>query len=216
MALQLRVVIVLAAAILSAAVHHRYLNQQLQTAEFVVINRPLRSGQEITKRDVARVRLGGDMRALRSTLLRWNQVESLYGLETHRSYKGGELMSLRDAEDRPDTPYRARPNEFVFSIKVRDMTGFKDAARIDQQIGFLLGHRDKDDGAITYEKCGPFTVRQLGSLSMPVDRDTIDKFPTRTVRLSLPETPGRDVPAQAEKLLNAVSGRNGWYIASFH
>jgi len=216
MPMQIRIVAILAAAVITASTHHRYLANRLETHDFVATSRPLRMGKQPEKGDLQKMRLSGNLDVLSRQFVPWGERVIFVGMTLFRNYDGGELMMRRDAEQRAMGSYQPKSNEYVFTVSIPEIAGLKSSFQIGSPVGFLITYRDDDSVEGRIEECGPFMLRQLGALSKQVDQAILGKVPSRSVTLSLPVTPEGALPALAHTLLNALEGIHNSRISGFY
>lgn len=216
MPFQLRLAAIVAAAVMTAAVHHRYLATQIEQREFVSAARALRIGEVPEAHDLQPIPLGGNLASLVNALVPWDERMMIVGTPLLRDFSAGELLARRDVEARAIGPYQPRGSEFVFVVELPDTTGLQNSFQIGSYIGFFLERRSGTGHETNIEECGPFVLRQYGPLSRQVDQRIMQQVSSRSVTLSLPAAPGGQRPARAQSLLNAVSGADGSRIIGLY
>lgn len=216
MPFHLRVATIAAAAIIAAAVHHRYLADQIEQRPFVGTQRATKLGGRLKPQDLTPIWLGGDLASLSRVLLPWDERSMALGNAVLRDYGAGELIVRRDVEATVTTPYVPRRQEYVFVVEMPNSLGLKNAFQIGSAVGFLLEVKRGPDNAAEIQECGPFVIRQFGAVSRQVDQRLMQQLPTTSVTLSLPAAPHGQRPARAQELLNALSGHEQIHVIGLY
>lgn len=216
MTFQIRLAVIVATAVMAGAVHHRYLADQLAQRQFVAAAHPIKVGQALKSRDLQAIWLGGDLGALAKVLLPWDEQALVLGKPVLRDFNVGELLVRRDVEPKVNAPYLGQANEYVFVVDMPSSLGLKNAFQIGSAVGFLVETPGAAERGTDIRECGPFVLRQFGSISRSVDTRILERTPTTSVTLSCPEASGGQRPARAQQLLNALSGTNGARIVGLY
>jgi hypothetical protein len=213
---QVRLAAIVAAAVMTAALHHRYLASHGENREFVAAARAIKLGARPTGNDIQPILLAGDLATLSKVLIPWDERTMFIGSPVLREYGANELLVRRDVEASAITPYQPLANEYVFTVDLPESSGLKNSFQIGSPIGFLVQKPGGDSSNTTVEECGPFMLRQIGPVSRQLDQRLLQQIPSGTVTLSLHATEDGSRPAQAQVLLNALSGQAGWRIIGFY
>jgi len=216
MPFQLRIAAIIAAAIMTAAVHHRYLATQAQQKLFVAAGRPIKVGVTPDRSDLQPIALGGDLEALENSLVAWDDWILVARSPSQRAYMPGELFARRDVDMDVTKPYRCQEDEYVMVVKLPKIDELKSSFRIGSPVGFLIESKAAVDRAAAIQECGPFILRQIGPISQQLDSRVMQQIPSGVVTLSTTAAPGGKRPALAQQLLNAVSGVDGSQIIALY
>lgn len=205
MPLQLRLAVILSAAVIAGAVHHRYLNQRLETQPFVAARRALSPGLTIKDSDLAPLTLGGPFTPLQEPLVPWDDRMLIVGSQVRWQYKAGELLLRRDVEQDVLEPYKPSEGEYVFTVDLPPSIKIMSRFNIGSEVGFLIAASDSAD-ARDLRQCGPFVLRQIGQVSKRVTPHVMRGMPTDEVTLTVPLSPNGGIPDLAKELVNATQG----------
>jgi len=216
MPFQLRIAAIVAAAVMTAAVHHRYLATKAEQKLFVAAGRPIKVGATPDKADLQPIALGGDLGALENLLVAWDDWILVARSPSQRAYMSGELFVRRDVALDVTSPYRRQEGEYVIVVELPKIEELKSSFRIGSPVGFLIESQAAADRAAAIQECGPFTLRQVGPISQQLDSRLMQQIPTGVVTLSTTAAPGGKRPALAQRLLNAISGIDGSRIIGLY
>jgi hypothetical protein len=216
MPLQLRIAAIIAAAVMTAAVHHRYMATQAEQKLFVAAARPIKIGDTPERSDLQPIALGGDLGALESSLVAWDNWILVARSPSQRTYMPGELFARHDVDMDVTKPYQRQEGEYVIVVKLPRIDELKSSFRIGSPVGFLIESKAAVDRTAAIQECGPFILRQIGPISQQLDSRVMQKIPSAVVKLSTTAAPGGKRPALAQQLLNAVSGVDGSQIIALY
>lgn len=208
MPIQVRIAAIVAAAVMTATIHHRYIVTQIEQRSFVATTKSFQVGQKPQLRDLTQISLGGDVALLSKVLVPWEERAMIVDNPVLRDFTAGELLIRRDVEVRVISPYQPRKDEYVFVVDIPDSVGLRSSFQIGSAVGFLLENQGSDSNAARIEECGPFIVRQFGAISRQVDPRIMQHLGTSSVTLSLTMSANGQHRANAQKLLSALSGGN--------
>ncbi len=209
---QLRAAIVISTALIIGAANHRYLAKRAATREFVAVTRSLNPGEVLASEDLMRIPLGGDLEALKETLLPWSEAKLFIGSPVTRSFLAGSLIVRRDVGlgDRVPT------GEFLLNVELPVALGITKQFNIDSEVGFFISKRSVGGEQQEPYECGPFVLRRVGLISKPIDPNTLALANTGDVSLSVPKSPDGRIPAKAKELLAAINQDDGRRIIGLY
>jgi hypothetical protein len=216
MPLQLRIAAIIAVALMTAAVHHRYVATQAEQKLFVAAGRPIKVGATPDRSDLKPIALGGDLEALEDSLVAWDDWILVARSPSQRDYMPGELFARRDVAMDVTRPYRPLEGEYAIVVKLPKIDELKSSFRIGSPVGFLIESKAAVDRSAAIQECGPFILRQIGPISQQLDSRVMQQIPSAVVTLSTAAAPGGKRPALAQQLLNAVGGVDGSQIIALY
>lgn len=212
----LKLAIIVAAAILAAAINHRYLVNHTREELFVSVRHDVSAGEKIRLADLLSVRLGGDLSAARKSLLPWNERALLDGRSAVRDLASGSLMIRDDAESTAFGAVVTAPDQYSFTLAMGDVQRFTTSLSIGDEVQFVIANAGGGADAATFETCGPFAVQALDRTTKQPESTVIRSRP-QTITLSTSASPDHSRPASVVRLMEALAdGRHARVIAVEH
>lgn len=212
----LKLAMILAAAILAAAINHRYLIVHTREELFVSVRRDVRAGEKIWLADLRSFRLGGDLSAARKSLLPWNERALLDGRSAVRDLASGMLIIRDDAESTAFGAVVTAPDQCSFTLAMGDLRRFTTGLSIGDEVQFVIANAGGGAASATFETCGPFAVQALDRTTTQLE-STASRSHPQTITLSTSASPDRSRPASVAKLMEALAdGRRARVVAVEH
>jgi hypothetical protein len=162
--------------LVAAGVNMYVMNDRPAPRAFAVVRNDVRAGQTLDEASLGKTMIPGEVvAALPRTAVPYNQKETLYGRQTTRDLKRGDLVLWQDTAQ-PGWELSAGPDEEVLPISLDGLSTVPRLIRVGDQIGFLLARRKPlpmtkgkvdlsavnkpEDSEVDY--LGPFRVLSVG------------------------------------------------------